>query len=117
VGKGSMLEQFGQPIRESPCECERRNEMSLGQALALVNGPTLSDSVAAPGGRITQLFQAKPDDKKVVEEIYLAVLCRLPSEVEMNRFVKVLEKASNKQEAAQDIMWALLNSSAFLFNR
>ena len=41
VGKGTMLEQFGQPIRESPCECERRNEMSLGQALALVNGPTL----------------------------------------------------------------------------
>lgn len=117
VGRGSMLEQFGQPIRESPCECERRNEMSLGQALALVNGPTLSDSVAAPGGLVAQLIQAKTDDPKLVEEIFLAALCRLPDEKEKARFTAVLAKAANKQEKAQDMMWALLNSSAFLFNR
>jgi len=117
VGKGTFLEQFGQPIRESPCECERRNEMSLGQALALVNGPTLSGAVAEPSGRIAALFQKKPDDKQVVEELYLAVLCRMPTEDETAKFTAVLAKSEKKQEAAQDIMWALLNTSAFLFNR
>jgi uncharacterized protein DUF1553/uncharacterized protein DUF1549 len=112
-----FLKQFGQPIRESPCECERRNDMSLEQAMALVNGPTVSGAVAEPGGRIGQLFQAKQDDKKIVEEVYLAALCRFPTEAESNRFTAILAKAPNKQEAAQDILWALLNTSAFLFNR
>ena len=117
IGKGTFLEQFGQPVRESPCECERRNEMSLGQALALVNGPTLSGAVAEGGGRIAEVFKQKPNDKKIVEEIYLAALCRMPTAEETAKFSDFIGKSANKQEAAQDIMWALLNTSAFLFNR
>ena len=49
--------------------------------------------------------------------MYLAALCRLPTEQETVKFTAVLAKSANKQEAAQDIMWALLNTSAFLFNR
>src|SRR5208337_691805 len=107
AGQMDFLKQFGQPIRESPCECERRNEMSLGQALALVNGPTLSSAVADPGGRLATLFKGKPDDAKIVEELYLAALCRLPTEVEVTQCSKVLEKFPNKQQAAEDILWAL----------
>src|SRR5262249_22813005 len=116
-GKGSFLEQFGQPVRESPCECERKNEMSLAQALALVNGPTLSDAVADPQGRVAALLAAKPDDKRLVEEIYLATLCRLPTAQETDHCMKALAKNPNKQEGAQDLMWALMNTAAFLFNR
>jgi hypothetical protein len=116
-GKGGFLEQFGQPVRESPCECERRNEMSLAQALALVNGPTLSEAVADPQGRVASLFRNKPDDRRVVEAVYLATLCRLPTDEEAARSLKVLAGSPNKQESAQDLMWALLNTPAFLFNR
>jgi hypothetical protein len=116
-GKTGFLEQFGRPIRESPCECERRNEMSLEQAMALVNGTTLSGAVADGNGRLAKLLQAKPDDKKLVEELYLAALCRLPTDEESAKFAGLLSTAKNKQEAAQDILWALLNTSAFLFNR
>jgi hypothetical protein len=91
--------------------------MSLGQALALVNGPTLAGAVAEPGSRIAALFKNNPDDKQVIEEIYLATLCRMPTEQESTKFTAELAKAKNKQEVAQDIMWALLNTSAFLFNR
>ncbi|MBY0526044.1 MAG: DUF1553 domain-containing protein [Gemmataceae bacterium] len=117
AGRDNFLKQFGQPIRESPCECERRNEMSQGQALELVNGPTLSGAVADPAGRVAKVFQAKPDDKQVIEAIYLSVLSRPPTEQESARFVRELVKAPNKQEWAQDLMWALLNTPAFLFNR
>jgi hypothetical protein len=57
------------------------------------------------------------EDRQIVEELYLAALCRLPTPQESDRFADVLARARNKQEAAQDILWALLNSSAFLFNR
>jgi hypothetical protein len=117
AGKIGFLEQFGRPIRESPCECERRNEMSMEQAMALVNGPIISDAVADPAGRITALFKTKLDDSDVVKELYLSALCRLPTEEETKKFAGILAKSGNKQEAAQDIMWALLNTSAFLFNR
>jgi hypothetical protein len=112
-----FLKQFGQPVRESPCECERRNEMSLEQAMALVNGPTLSGAVAEPGGRVARLMQEKPTDGKIVEELYLAALGRLPTAEENAKFTAILGKAPNKQERAQDILWALMNTSAFLFNR
>jgi Protein of unknown function (DUF1553) len=42
VAVGGFLDLFGRPAREIPCECERSSEVSLGQALNLVNGPTIS---------------------------------------------------------------------------
>ncbi len=38
VGKDGFLDLFGRPARESSCECERRSDISLPQALNLVNG-------------------------------------------------------------------------------
>jgi hypothetical protein len=118
AGSGGFLEQFGRPVRESPCECERRNEMSLGQALTLVNGPTVSEAIAAADGRIAKLFaQGNPDDRRIVEEMYLAALCRPPTAKEIENAAAILAKTPDKRAAAQDLMWALLNTPAFLFNR
>ena len=38
------------------CECERRSDVSLVQALNLVNGATIADAVADPKGRIAKLM-------------------------------------------------------------
>src|SRR5205085_1706642 len=70
----SFLDLFGRPPRESPCECERTSEVSLAQALNLMNGATIADAVANPNGRVATLVKTQPDDKKVVEEIYLATM-------------------------------------------
>lgn len=116
AGKGGFLEQFGQPVRESPCDCERRNEVSLGQALTLVNGPTIAEAIGDPDGRIARLFKAKTEDNKIVDELYLSAWGRPPSEKEHQLALKELAKAKDKQQAAQDLLWALINTSAFLFN-
>jgi hypothetical protein len=118
-GKGTLLDQFGRPVRESPCECERRNEMSLGQAMALLNGPTINDAIADPNGRVARLFKDPNavDDRKVVEELFLAALGRPPSEKEMTIGLGALGKFPNKKEGAEDLLSQLVNSSAFLFNR
>jgi len=117
VGMGGFLDLFGRPQRESPCECERRSEVSLKQALNLINGDTVADAVADPNGRIARLILGGAPDRKIVEELYLASLSRMPDEAEYKRAVTYLSASKNRAERAQDLEWALLNSNAFLFNR
>lgn len=117
VGKGGFLDMFGRPERESSCECERRNDLSLPQAMNLVNGPTLAEAVADPEGRLAKAILAGKSDRELVEELYLAVLSRFPSPVEMDSALTYMRSASGRAAQAQDLLWALINSNAFLFNR
>ncbi|MBI1924362.1 DUF1553 domain-containing protein, partial [Candidatus Poribacteria bacterium] len=112
-----FLKLFGRPERESSCECERSSQVSLAHALNLINGPTVADALIAPEGRIAKLTAAKVDDRALVEEIYLAALSRIPRPDEYTKAVAYIAKANSKTEGAQDLMWALINSPAFLFNR
>ena len=117
VKDDGFLKLFGRPERESSCECERTTEVSLAHAMNLINGPTVADAIIDPNGRIAQLIKDKTDDRTLVEELYLATFARLPQKTEYATAVEFLAKAESKEEGAQDLMWALLNSPAFLFNR
>jgi len=117
VGMGGFLDLFGRPQRESPCECERRSEVSLKQALNLINGDTVGDLVADPHGRVAKLILEGSSDRKLVEDLYLAALSRMPTPQEFAYSEKYLNEGHNRGERAQDLLWALLNSYAFLFNR
>ena len=117
VKDDGFLKLFGRPERESSCECERTTEVSLAHAMNLINGPTVADAIIDPNGRIAQLIKDKKDDRTLVEELYLATFARLPQKTEYATAVEFLAKAESKEEGAQDLMWALLNSPAFLFNR
>jgi hypothetical protein len=116
VAAGEFFSLFGTPPRESPCECERKGEVSLGQTLNLINGPTIAEAIIDPDGRIATLMKSNPDDRTIVEEMYLAVLNRPPREDELAKVIQQIQ-GTNKTDAAQDLMWALINSPAFLFNR
>jgi hypothetical protein len=141
VGKDGFLDVFGRPPRESSCECERRSDFSLPQALNLVNGKTISDAVADPNGRVAKLVLSGKSDEAIVEDLYLAALSRPPTREEQVRGVQYLSNgreapaampseergigessrrgwgpaASGKTSRAQDLLWALLNSKAFLY--
>jgi hypothetical protein len=117
VNEGGFLDLFGRPPRESPCECERRSEVSLSQALNLVNGPTIAEAVADPAGRIAKGIAAGKSDREIVDELYLAALSRLPGEADVRLAEEYLAGPGERQEKLQDLLWALINSPAFLFNR
>jgi hypothetical protein len=116
VQAGGFLDLFGRPPRESPCECERSTTVSLGQMLNLVNGPTVNDAIADANGRIAKLVKANPDDKKLIEEIYLAALSRFPTADEITKATAHLQQGASREEGAQDLIWALINTPGFLFN-
>ena len=114
IGKDGFLDVFGRPLRESACECERRTDFSLPQALNLVNGSTISDAVADPKGRVATLVLSGKADPAIVEELYLAALGRMPSADERERGVRYLNGGA-KATRSQDLLWALLNSKGFLY--
>jgi hypothetical protein len=117
VGKGGFLDMFGRPERESACECERRGEMSLPQAMNLVNGPTLAEAIADPEGRLANAIVGGTSDRELIEELYLASLSRLPTANELDAAATYLRKGPSRAARAQDLLWALVNSNAFLFVR
>lgn len=115
VGKDGFLDLFGRPNRESACECERRSDLSLPQALNLINGATISDAVADPKGRVAKLILAGKPDASIVEELYLATLSRFPSKQEAQSGEQYLAGGA-RATRAQDLLWALLNSKGFLYS-
>jgi hypothetical protein len=122
IGKEGFLDLFGRPARESACECERRADLSLPQALNLVNGQTISDAVAAADGRIAKAILAGRADADLVEDMYLAAFSRLPTAAEREYSLKYLNEAESGSQSrgraarAQDLLWALVNSKGFLYN-
>ena len=111
-----FLDLFGRPARNIVCQCERLDTPNLGQTLHFMNGKSLNARLAAKEGRVAQLFAAKTPDLKIVEDLYLAALSRLPDEDETMESLMLLARAKEEQKAAEDLLWALLNSKEFLFN-
>ena len=110
-----FLSLFGRPKRQSACECERTSNLTLSHAMSLINGSTIGDAVSAPDNKIQKLVEAESDDRKVAEELYVAILNRPPTEKELG--LADFSDAPSRLEGAQDLAWALLNSPGFLFNR
>ena len=110
-----FLALFGRPKRQSACECERTSNLTLSHALNMINGVTIGDAINKPDSKIAKLVETDKENKKLVEDIYLSCLNRLPTEKELTTVD--LFKPEGRLEVAQDLAWALLNSPAFLFNR
>jgi hypothetical protein len=129
--KPGFLTTFGKPNRLLVCECERSNQISLGQSLAMSNGVEIRDKIASPDNRLTdyikQLDAHSQGDtarlgpeqvpEKVIEELFLRALCRKPSERELRASVDALQSAQDRRIALEDILWALLNSKEFMMLR
>ena len=71
-----FLKDFGQPPRAEACECERGSDSTLEQALQIVGGRTLHSKVIAPDNRIGKLLKSGADDATLVDQLFLATLCR-----------------------------------------
>ncbi|TLD72138.1 DUF1549 domain-containing protein [Phragmitibacter flavus] len=78
-----FLGNFGRPVRESACECERSNDVQLGPVMALISGPTVGDAISSPTNAIAELTKKMPDDRRLIEELFVRILNRPPTEEEI----------------------------------
>jgi Protein of unknown function (DUF1549)/Protein of unknown function (DUF1553) len=95
-----FLELFGKPVRESACECERSSNLMLGPVLNLVNGPIVAEAVRDSNNRLAQLAAREQDDAKYVQEIYLAILNRLPTPQELKLGLQAIKDGEPDHAAA-----------------
>lgn len=121
-GFGSyFLDAFDRPRRVTGCECERSSAATLAQVLLLANSDEIENKLADSQGRVARAVAAGASDEQIIEELYLATFSRPPGPEERARAAAYVAAqaatgASGRQEALQDILWALLNSKEFLFN-
>jgi hypothetical protein len=91
---------------------------TIDQALFMANGGSLKGWLAPGGGNLTERLGSMADDKKLVEELYLSVLTRHPTDGEVADVVAYLKERPKEKRAVaiQEIAWALLTSAEFRFN-
>ncbi len=94
-----FLANFGKPARESVCECERSNEVNLGPVMALMSGPTVGDAISDPNNAIAKLTKEVADDRKLVEEIFVRVLNRMPTDKEIAAALASMESMDAEHKA------------------
>ncbi|MBI4585222.1 MAG: DUF1553 domain-containing protein [Planctomycetes bacterium] len=110
-----FLKVFGQPERESACQCERSNESSLSQALQLINGPLVQGKLRHEKNRVRKLVAAGKDDAQIIQDLYLVSLCRKPSEAELKDARDHVVTQADRMRGLEDVEWTLLNTKEFLF--
>ncbi len=97
------------------CECERDDGSNMLQALHFINGKSILSRVSAANGRVSQLLKQKMTDEQLIVELYLWSLARLPNPKEIRVGLDFFKSyQAKRKEAAEDFMWALLNSKEFM---
>lgn len=115
LADNDFMKAFGQPNRQTVCACERGTESNLGMAVQFFNGPAISDKVRAGNNRFRRMIEAGASDPVILEELYLAAVCRPPTTAETEASLKHLTGRRDRVAAFEDICWALLNTNEFLF--
>jgi hypothetical protein len=116
-GFGSyFLDTFDRPRRVTSCECERSTGGTLAQVLLLANSDEIENKVGAGDGKLARLLKEKKPLRDIIEELYLSAYGRPPSAAESQRTLAYVERVDNKQQALEDVLWAILNTKEFMFN-
>ena len=91
---------------------------TIPQALFLMNGPIVHNRTQArPGTPLGRILKEAPDDQAALNDLYLLVLARRPSDDEAKICAEFLADAKNRREGFEDIYWSLVNSAEFLSRR
>jgi hypothetical protein len=111
-----FLDTFGRPNPNQDPPCERTSDPTVTQTLHLMNAPQLHSWVTSDSSRAVQLAASDKPVDAVVEEIYLLVYSRFPDQEEREIGRRLFaEPNMTRRRAAEDLMWALLNTPEFEF--
>ena len=115
-GESLFLDSFGRPDPNQDPPCERTGETTVVQVLHLMNSPGLHHKVTSDTGRAAQLAAGNKSPRAIVEELYLLVYARLPTDDEYEVGEKLFSEAgSSRRQAVEDLLWALINTPEFVF--
>jgi hypothetical protein len=114
-GAAAFLNPFYPGNRE---DTDRRRDGSDQQALTLMNNTLVMNrtrSVTTAGQDSLLKKYINRTDRDLIDNLYLAVLSRLPNESERATAGAALT-SGNRQQAAENLLWSLYNKVDFFFN-
>jgi hypothetical protein len=108
-----FLELFGRPSRDTGLEAERTNRPAAGQQLHLLNSSHIRRKLEQ-SVKLRELLQAKKRPREIVEDVYLTILSRYPTDDEFKTLRDYTQSARDGRRPMIDLAWALINSAEFL---
>ncbi len=111
--------QFAQTFGYDPSNPRDDLTGSIPQALFLMNSPLIQGSLDGRRSNtaLGQLLTQIKDDETLVAELYLRCLAREPKTSEIRTCLDHVRDTTTRNEAFEDILWALLNSTEFLYRK
>jgi hypothetical protein len=62
------------------------------------------------------MLQEKKTPAQIIEHLYIRCLTRTPTSDELKKLLDAVNANPNKQQALEDVFWAIMNSREFMFN-
>jgi hypothetical protein len=120
--RDAWLRQFLFAFANDEAEETTSFQGTIPQALMMMNGELLREALSGkPGSFLTGCIeqaqrQSRSPEAYMVNQIYLAALCRYPTRKEFQQAGRYLASYPDSLHVLQDLFWALLNSNEFILN-
>jgi hypothetical protein len=115
--KSEFLTVFGRPARQVCDSSERSSDATIAQALHVINGDTLNKKLSASDGYVSLFLKLGLSDSRILDHVFLTAFSRYPKDSERAALIADLKDVrTNRHQALEDVLWALLTSKEFLFN-
>ncbi|MCA8995775.1 MAG: DUF1553 domain-containing protein [Planctomycetaceae bacterium] len=114
---GSLfLDAYGRPDPNQDPPCERTGEPTVVQTLHLMNSENLAQKITSDKGQAAQWGKSEQSPEEIVNEMYLAIYARFPTESELKIALGIYEnEGTDRRKVTEDLMWSLMNTPEFTF--
>jgi len=114
----SFLDLFGRSPRDTGLLMERNNRPSSAQRLHLLNSSHVQGKLTK-SDRLKAIFRPGLSPAEMISEVYLTFLSRYPTTAELETLAEYNQAGGSdearRRQTAFDLMWALTNSTEFLY--
>lgn len=118
AGKNGPRNQFNTLFGVDPSTPTDDVLGTIPQALFMMNGQQVNRAIEArPGTVLGQILNTTADNRQALFALYLRVLAREPTLKEIQTCGRHVEGVGNRQEAFEDILWSLINTTEFITRR
>ena len=106
---------LGRSARGSVSSGETKTAPTISQALHLSVGDTIQPRLGC-NGLLQTYVKSKAPPATAIEELFIRCLSRKPTHAELTGFQQRIPEPPTTPQPYEDLVWALLNSTEFMFN-
>jgi len=118
-----FLKTFGR-IDDRMQICERNNQPDMAQAMHMISGDTIQHKIRSKRSDLA-IWLSDPalSDRQIISRIFRRAFARDPEPEELSKPLELIASSTGgvnptvtRREVFEDLMWAVLNSSEFVFD-